>query len=76
MPRVLYGYGVQYKRCGTVRSAGVDTQTSSDEESDEEVGEEEAEGDGEFCVTEGKRQCPSGRYCSQTKRCEHSFGSN
>jgi hypothetical protein len=46
---VRYGYGVQYERRGTVRSAGVDTQTSSDEESDKEVGEEEEESDDELC---------------------------
>jgi hypothetical protein len=42
-PRVRYGYGAQFQRRGTVSSAGVDTQTSSNEESDEEVGEEEEE---------------------------------
>jgi hypothetical protein len=46
---VLYGYGVQYKRRGTVGSAGVDTQTSSDEESDAEVGEKEEESDDGLC---------------------------
>jgi hypothetical protein len=27
-------------------------------------------------VTKRTRQCPSGRYWPQTKRCEHSFDSN
>jgi hypothetical protein len=47
--RVRYRYGVQYERRGTVSSAGVDTQISSDEESEAEVGEEEEESDDEFC---------------------------
>jgi hypothetical protein len=53
----------------------VDNQISSDEESEAEVGEEEEESDDEFCE-ERKRQCPSGRYWPQRKRCGHSFAIN